>query len=220
MTCLTSVLKYAGSCAEVELRWRIGQGHQGSEALPHQARPDRQEHAADSPADRRREGALEAHFAAQNKHPRCKTDMVRVSKWQHSSSRRIGESCALLWTDWNPEKQTVLVRKMKDPRNRNKSKVVALPWDAQALLYEWAYEIDAKPELRNDEPRILPFNSKTCSQRYTLAKKRCRSSTCTCTTTGAIAARGSLKRTGTRLKKRSSTPGTTRRTCSSGPTWC
>jgi integrase len=97
--------------------------------------------------------------------------MVRVSRWQHASSRRIGESCALLWRDWEPVKQTILVRKMKDPKNRAKQKWVALPWDAQDLLYEWAYEMDAKPELRNDEPRILPYKSKTCSQRYTKAKK-------------------------------------------------
>jgi integrase len=115
--------------------------------------------------------ALEAHFAQQNEHPRTKTDMVRVSKWQHASSRRIGESCALLWPDWNPDKQTIFVRKMKDPKNRAKQKIVALPWDAQALLYEWAYEMNDRPELRDDEPRILPYNDKTCSQRYTLAKK-------------------------------------------------
>jgi hypothetical protein len=147
--------------------------------------------------------------------------MVRVSKWQHASSRRIGESCALLWRLELGEKQTILVRKMKDPKNRNKQKVVALPWDAQDLLYEWAYELDAKPELRNDEPRILPFNSKTCSQRYTKAKKLLGIENLHLhDSTGAIAAQGSSKRTGTRPRKRSSTPGTTRRTCSSGRTWC
>jgi hypothetical protein len=173
MTCLTSVLKYAGSRRNGEI------------ATAYRTRPSRRRsHSSSSTTSsararralvaRRHEekAALEAHFAAQNDHPRCHTDMVRVSKWQHASSRRIGESCALLWPDWTPEKQTILVRKMKDPKNATSQKVVALPWDAQALLYEWAYEMDAKPELRTDEPRILPFNSKTCSQRYTLAKKK------------------------------------------------
>lgn len=108
---------------------------------------------------------LLAYFAEQNRHPICTTDMVKVTRWQLASARRIGESCALRWEDWNREAQTILVRKMKDPKNRNKQKWVALPNDAQALLVEW-YEVRDP-----NEPRILPFVSKTCSARYTLAKK-------------------------------------------------
>jgi integrase len=170
LTSLTSALKYAGSawdeCENV------------SDDAITDAKPFLKKHdllGKSTPRTRRPTAdeklALETRFAAQNLHPRTTTDMVRVSKWQHASSRRIGESCALLWRDWMPDEQTILVRKMKDPKNRAKQKVVALPHDAQALLYAWAYELDAKPDLRNDEPRILPFNSKTCSQRYTLAKK-------------------------------------------------
>lgn len=172
ITALVGVLKYAGSaphwdCDGVSDKaikkarpFLVKHGLIGK-SIPRTRRPAAEEKLA-----------LEQHFADQNHHPNTVTDMVRVSKWQHASSRRIGESCLLLWPDWLPEDQTILVRKMKDPKNRNKSKVVALPWDAQALLYEWAYEMDEKPELRTDEPRILPFNSKTCSQRYTMAKKK------------------------------------------------
>jgi integrase len=170
LTSLTSVLKYAGSAWE--------DCENVSDAAISAAKPFLKKHdllGKSVPRTRRptadEKQTLEAHFAAQNQHPRTTTDMVRVSKWQRASSRRIGESCALLWRDWLPDERTILVRKMKDPKNRAKRKVVALPHDAQALLFEWAYELDAKPELRNDEPRILPFNSKTCSQRYTLAKK-------------------------------------------------
>lgn len=169
---LTGVLKYAGSAPA----WDCD----GVSDKPiKKAKPFMNKHGIigkSTPRTRRptkdEKAALESHFAAQNLHKRTITDMVRASKWQHASSRRIGESCALLWRDWLPEKQTILVRKMKDPKNRNKQKVVALPWDAQDLLYEWAYELDVKPELRNEEPRILPYNSTTCSQRYTLAKKK------------------------------------------------
>lgn len=172
ITALVGVLKYAGSaphwdCDGVSDKaikeaqpFLLKHGLVGK-SIPRKRRPTADEKLL-----------LEHHFAAQNNHPRTFIDMVRVSRWQHASSRRIGESCALLWPDWIPDDQTILVRKMKDPKNRNKSKVVALPWDAQALLYEWAYEMDAKPELRTDEPRILPFSSKSCSQRYTLAKKK------------------------------------------------
>jgi integrase len=167
---LVGVLKYAGAawndCDKI------------SDAIIKAAKPFLTKHnliGKSTPRTRRpmadEKVALEAHFAAQNAHARTVVDMVKVSRWQHASSRRISESCALLWPDWRPEHQTILVRKMKDPKNRAKSKVVALPSDAQALLYEWAHEIDAKPELRTDEPRILPYNSHTCSARYTLAKK-------------------------------------------------
>jgi integrase len=167
MTCLTSVLKYAGSapkwnCAGVsESAIKAAHPFLSKHCLIGKSTPRKRRPTAEEKA------ALEAHFAKQNHHKRTITDMVKVSRWQHASSRRIGESCALLWRDWNPEKQTIFVRKMKDPKNRVKQKWVALPWDAQDLLYEWAYAMDP----RDDEPRILPFNSKTCSQRYTLAKK-------------------------------------------------
>jgi integrase len=170
VTALSCVLKYAGAAwtdcdalsdkAIKKAKPFLRQHGLTGKSTPRTRRPSKEE-----------KERLEAYFAAQNDHKRTITDMVKVSRWQHASSRRIGESCALLWRDWTPEKQTILVRKMKDPKNRNKQKVVALPWDAQDLLYEWVFEMDAKPELRTDVPRILPFNSKTCSQRYTLAKK-------------------------------------------------
>lgn len=92
-------------------------------------------------------------------------DMVSMTLWQLYSGRRVGESCALLWEDWNREDQTILVRKMKDPRNKNKQKVVALPIEAQAFLV-------AMWDVRNpSEPRIFPFNKKSVCAAYTHAKK-------------------------------------------------
>jgi integrase len=137
LTSLTSALKYAGSA------WDDCEGV--SDDAITDAKPFLKKHdllGKSTPRTRRPTAdeklALETRFAAQNLHPRTTTDMVRVSKWQHASSRRIGESCALLWRDWMPDEQTILVRKMKDPKNRAKQKVVALPHDAQALLYAWA----------------------------------------------------------------------------------
>jgi integrase len=171
MTCLTGVLKYAGSnptwkdCDDV------------SDVAIVAAKPFLTKHNLIGNGNRRyqrptaeQKQALEIVFAKQNLHKRTVIDMVRVSRWQQASSRRIGESCALLWRDWLPDDQTILVRKMKDPKNRTKQKVVALPWDAQELLFEWALEMNAKPDLRDDEQRILPYNSHTCTQRYTQAK--------------------------------------------------
>lgn len=108
------------------------------------------------------------YFAKGNAWHTTKVDMVLVTRWQLASSRRIGETCALLWEDWNRENHTILVRKMKDPRNKNKQKVVALPEEAQAMLEElW-------PLRNTEEPRIFPYEKKTCSARYTIAKKELR----------------------------------------------
>lgn len=108
---------------------------------------------------------LLAHFTEENKRPLNEIDMVKVSLWQIASSRRISESCRIEWADWDREAHTMVVRKMKDPRTRNKTKIVALPKAAQALLIEWWEKRDP------NEPRILPFKAKSCSARYTLAKK-------------------------------------------------
>lgn len=92
-------------------------------------------------------------------------DMALMTRWQLASGRRVGESCALLWEDWNSEQHTILVRKMKDPRNKNKRKVVALPPEAQEILV-------ALWEKRNpSEPRIFPYRSASVSAAYTHAKK-------------------------------------------------
>jgi integrase len=170
ITALTSALKYAGSawddCENV------------SEAAILAAKPFLLKHnllAKSTPRTQRptdeQKATLEELFARQNLRKRNKIDMVRVSRWQHVSTRRISESCRVHWRDWNWLEQTMLVRNMKDPKRRDKHKVVAMTWDAQALLETWAWEMNERPELRTDEPRILPFNSKSCSARYTMGKK-------------------------------------------------
>ena len=109
--------------------------------------------------------ALISYFEEQNKLKRTKTDMVRVLLWQNYSGRRIGETCKLLWSDWDRPAQTIVVRGMKDPKRRDKTKTLALTPEAQAMLVSmW----DVRDE---SEPRIFPFNAKTCSARHTLAKK-------------------------------------------------
>lgn len=110
--------------------------------------------------------ALVAYFAAPVRRGKQRVmDMGLMTLWQYYSGRRVGESCALLWEDWNRDEQTILVRKMKDPKNRNKQKVVAIPEEAQALL-------TALWDIRNpSEPRIFPFNKKSVCAAYTHAKK-------------------------------------------------
>lgn len=108
---------------------------------------------------------LLAHFAIENARKQNKINMVRVALWQLKSARRISETCRIEWADWDREGHTILVHKMKDPKNRNKTKRVALPDEAQAMLEEmW-------PLRDPNEPRIFPYRSASCSARYCLAKK-------------------------------------------------
>lgn len=101
-------------------------------------------------------------FVEQNQRPKNKIDMVVMGLWQVASGRRVGESCALLWEDWNREEQTILVRKMKDPRGK-KSKWVALTPEATSILQA------LEPMKTTD--RIFPYNSHSVSARYTEAKR-------------------------------------------------
>lgn len=114
---------------------------------------------------------LVAYFNRPNHWNRKRIDMATITRWQVASSRRIGETCRLLWTDWDPFMHTILVRNMKDPRTRTKCKMVALPEAAQAMLCDLAYEMNERPELRTDEPRIFPYRAESCIAAYVAAKK-------------------------------------------------
>lgn len=171
VVCLSNVLKYAGSGA-----WADCLDVSAAELIA--AKPFLTRHGLvgkSQPRDRRpapeEVSTLESYFAKQNDHARTKVDMVLLARWQRASSRRIGESCKLLWLDWAPYDQTTVVRGMKDPKRKGKIKTVALPVEASEMLWEMAYEMNERPELRTDERRIFPFNSKTASARYTMAKK-------------------------------------------------
>ena len=164
VTYLSGTLKYAGSA------WDDCEGI--TAAAVDAAKPFLTKNGliAKAPARTRRPtsdelAALLDYFERQNGHPRTRTDMVVMLLWQNYSGRRIGESCKLLWADWNRDAQTIVVRGMKDPKRRDKTKTLALTPEAQAMLV-------ARWDIRDpSEPRIFPFNAKSCSARHTLAKK-------------------------------------------------
>lgn len=163
ITALTGVLKYAGSawedCEDI------------SDAAIAAAKPFMLKHGLigkSTPRERRPTpeelDKLLEFYRAQKQHYMTEIDMEAVMLWQWYSAMRIGNSCQILWEDWKREDQTILVRKMKDPKRRGKMKVVALTNQAQAFLV--ALETIRDP----DEPRILPYVSKSCSASYTKAK--------------------------------------------------
>lgn len=171
-TYLSGALKYGGSA------WRDCKGM--TDAALRAAKPFLTKHnliCKSEPRDRRpmpeEVAKLEVLAAEANLHPCNQIDMVRFARWQIASSRRLSESCRIEWHDWDYEAQTMLVHKMKDPRNRNKTKLVALTNEAQALLLEWAWEMNAKPETWTcTERRIHPYNAKSVGAKYTRLKHR------------------------------------------------
>lgn len=161
---VSGVLKYAGSawddCADVTdaavraaKPFLVKNGYI-AKSTPRERRPTDEEIAT-----------LLAYFAIQNARSRNKIDMVKMTNWQLKSGRRISESCRALWADWDRETHTMVVRKMKDPKNRNKTKRVALPDGAQAMLV-------AMWETRDpNEPRMFPYIAQSVGSKYTRAKK-------------------------------------------------
>lgn len=165
MSNLSVVMKYAGSA------WSECEGL--SDGAVSAAKPFLTKHGLigkSAPRDRRPTADELAHLIDYFNTPagrgKARTiDMALMTAWQVASGRRISESCRALWTDWNRDAHTLLVRKMKDPRKR-KDKVVALPDEAQAML-------EAMWEVRDEsEPRLFAYNAKSVSAAYTLAKHR------------------------------------------------
>lgn len=164
VTYLSGVLKYAGAAWDDAI----------SDAPIAAAKPFLKKYGLigkSTPRDRRpSQDELEKLFdlfVEQNRRPKNRIDMVLIGLWQIASGRRIGETCALLWGDWNKSAHTILVRKMKDPRGK-KSKVVALPIEAQQILEALEH---ARRAPEDPAERIFPYNSHSVSARYTEAKK-------------------------------------------------
>lgn len=172
VTYLRGVLKYAGSawddCEDI------------SDKAIKKALPFLTAHqliAKGSPRDRRplpaELAAIEVLAAESNTHKQSRIDMVKFSRWQVASGRRVSESCRIEWLEWDYETQTVVVHKMKDPKNRNKTKRVALTEEAQGMLLDLALEMDANPATwTNQERRIWPYVAKSAGAKYTRLKKK------------------------------------------------
>lgn len=104
----------------------------------------------------------------QDQHPLAKINMVCVILFALASTRRIGEICRIQHGDINWTRRTYKVRDMKHPTKKKGN-------DKEfALFPELAAIIQAQPRLNENDPteRVFPFNSKSCSHRYTEAKKK------------------------------------------------
>jgi integrase len=108
---------------------------------------------------------LLAYFREQDRHANAEIPMAIITEFQVASGRRISETCRLRWEDINYEEKTILVRDLKDPKRKKGTGNHAV-----APLLGRAWEIImAQPKVSD---RIFPYSSKSCSARYTLAKRR------------------------------------------------
>jgi integrase len=73
------------------------------------------------------------------------------------SARRQAEIVQLRWEDLNNENRTILVRNLKDPRIKNKSKMARLPRSAYKIILK-------QPKVSEF---IFPYNSKTIGAYFT-----------------------------------------------------
>lgn len=167
MTFLTGALKYAVSrwddCEEVTVALKSIKT----------AKPTMVKHqltGKSRPRDRRPTASewqqLIDHFNSRAFLPRVKLPMATIIEFQVWSARRISETCRIKFSDVNVTKRTVIVRDMKDPKQKKGN-------DVEVPLLGRAWEIVAermKSWDGNPEARILPYNAKSAGAAFTLAK--------------------------------------------------
>ncbi len=91
--------------------------------------------------------------------------MHLVTMFAIFSTRRQAEICRIKWDDYNPERNRVLVPKMKNPGSKGGvNTVVELPDPCSKI-------IEKLRKWKTDDNRILPFNEGTVSRRFTDACK-------------------------------------------------
>ena len=117
------------------------------------------------PSDEEIERLL-SYFRAQDE--RSEIKMVDVVEFSLYSARRISETCRLRWGDVNGADMTCIVRDMKDPRQKKGN-------DHEFPLLGKAWDVVMRQKRMNpDDPdeRIFKYNPKSCSARYTEAKRK------------------------------------------------
>ncbi len=90
---------------------------------------------------------------------RSQTPMVDIVLFSIFSARRESETCRITWKDYNPKKPSVIVRDMKDPRQKKGN-------DVEVILTEEAAAIVDR-QVRTDDARIFPYNPKTVGSAFT-----------------------------------------------------
>jgi integrase len=106
------------------------------------------------------------YFTGRAGKARVKIPMATLIEFQVWSARRISETCRIKCADVDQQKRTVIVRDMKDPKQKKGNDVVVpLLGRAWEIVEERLKSWDGHPEAR-----VFPYNSKSVSAAFTLAK--------------------------------------------------
>jgi integrase len=164
MTYLAVVLKYAEETWEIEgvtmRAFKRAKKQLMREQLIGKS-PPRDRLPTDDELDR-----LRAYFEEGKKDPRTKIDMVLVVDAELVTGRRISELTRIERQHVNVKDRTCLIENLKNSKGKG--------YHAEFALIEGAWELFER-RLREipDEPsaRLFPFNARSCSAKYTDAKK-------------------------------------------------
>lgn len=100
---------------------------------------------------------------------KVKPEVIDVIDYQYKSGWRVGETCRVIWGDYDPAKRTMLVRDMKHPRKKTGHNVRLVVLDEAAEI------IERQPRLTNlPDERIFKVESTAVSAVYTRACKELR----------------------------------------------
>lgn len=105
--------------------------------------------------------SLVDYFAESEKHPRSRIPMRDIMEFALWTARRLGEICELKWEHFNPAANTCQV---------------SIKTAGGVRLHEFpllgkAREIIDRQPTKGKNPEIFPYNAKSASQAYQMAKK-------------------------------------------------
>jgi len=163
MVYIRVVLKYASVAWEMDdvnlLSWERAKPLLEREQLIGKSRPRNRR-----PSEDELERLIE-YFKDQDANAHTKIPMAVITEFSVLTARRISETCRIKWGDVDFERKTCWVRDLKNPKGKGEHAEFPLLGRAWDILI-------AQPRKTNDpNERIFPYNSKSCSIRYTNAKK-------------------------------------------------
>lgn len=100
-------------------------------------------------------------FFTERRKPRANgVDMPKVTVFALFSTRRLGEICRITWPDLIPERQSVIVRDMKNPGEKEGN-------DVECYLPDEAWRVVQSMEKREGDDRIFPYHEDTIGRAWT-----------------------------------------------------
>jgi hypothetical protein len=163
ITCVASVLRHAvevwempdaGHLSIIKAKPQLMREQLIGKSVPRKRRPKPDELAR-----------LLALAAIEDARPKNKILMVPIIRFSYTSARRISETCRITRKDVDVEKRLCTVRDLKNPKGKGYHDTFPLLGEAWEIVAQRLAAITDHPDAR-----LFPFNSKSCSARYTMMK--------------------------------------------------